>query len=803
MRIFNKIVESKTEPSNKSDIWFDGEVFKIYKAGEWQAFTIELDAANTIKNIIDNASNVYQEKLTAGEGISIENNVISTDIPDWNAKEGEAGFIENKIGGDVHLNPLGNDFWINEEGDRVYQTYCEIYYSRCNNDSYGGGYRWFKIPYTERWESLPDACYGTQEWTSNYLFQYRFSTAQEIENDYRYEGAIIIRSEYEQDWNQLNKILYCGYNEAGVENPIREWFISSEIARQESIDELREETTALWDNLDHGKFPNLVAGDLYGHGESAEAEFSFRASGGKSIKDGTAYVKEIQGNAVVWNQLINGTLRPSGNTTITNDGDVWTITPDGENVYPGIRQENFIVPKGHKYLVAYETLFEGALSVGINLCGQSSETNLTSGGSWISDQSIIEYTTGNNNAIIIFFRNAKSDIKVRNFIVIDLTQMFGAGNEPTTIEDFYRLLPTNIDINAYNVGEVIPFTADGIKSVGDNAWDEQWEVGNISVENGGNIATSLRIRTKDYIQVIGGESYVITMGNASRYSDVGTICYYDNDKRFISATYPSVLVPFTIPANAKYIRIVFISTYGTTYKNDITISLYHSGWKAEVDNTYKPYWEDTLMLDARIKEAFPNGMYRAGSAYDEIRFNKETNKWEAVKRIGEVDMGSLDWFVDAFNNVPTFTSKSITNGASHNYNTIGGALIAMYTQMPSFAFLSSEDKVFTFNSRAHAQNTLAVRDSSFTDVASLKAMLQEKQVKLYYELAEPIVIPLGEFDLAYKVADFGTEEIIGSEPSAPFNGRTIYQFNAVDQIRENYNEIEKIKAALAKAGITI
>ena len=58
-------------------------------------------------------------------------------------------------------------------------------------------------------------------------------------------------------------------------------------------------------------------------------------------------------------------------------------------------------------------------------------------------------------------------------------------------------------------------------------------------------------------------------------------------------------------------------------------------------------------------------------------------------------------------------------------------------------------------------------------------------------------------DFARIVADFGTEEIIGNAPSAPFKGRTIYQFNAVDQIRENYNEIEKIKAALAKAGITL
>ena len=51
-------------------------------------------------------------------------------------------------------------------------------------------------------------------------------------------------------------------------------------------------------------------------------------------------------------------------------------------------------------------------------------------------------------------------------------------------------------------------------------------------------------------------------------------------------------------------------------------------------------------------------------------------------------------------------------------------------------------------------------------------------------------------DFARIVADFGTEEIIGNAPSAPFKGRTIYQFNAVGQIRENYNEIQQLKAII-------
>lgn len=85
MKIFNKIVRSKTEPQNKNDIWFDGSVFRLYSPGEkkedaWKPFTIDLETAEKLKNIADGLS-VYQEILIPGEGIIIDdNNVISVDI---------------------------------------------------------------------------------------------------------------------------------------------------------------------------------------------------------------------------------------------------------------------------------------------------------------------------------------------------------------------------------------------------------------------------------------------------------------------------------------------------------------------------------------------------------------------------------------------------------------------------------------------------------------------------------------------------------------------------------------------------
>lgn len=53
MKIYNKFVESKKEPSNKSDIWFDGSSWNMYKEGMWRAFTLPLDAAERITKMLE------------------------------------------------------------------------------------------------------------------------------------------------------------------------------------------------------------------------------------------------------------------------------------------------------------------------------------------------------------------------------------------------------------------------------------------------------------------------------------------------------------------------------------------------------------------------------------------------------------------------------------------------------------------------------------------------------------------------------------------------------------------------------
>ena len=44
MKLFNKFVQSVKEPQNKSDIWFDGKVLKVYQYGEWQQITHDINS---------------------------------------------------------------------------------------------------------------------------------------------------------------------------------------------------------------------------------------------------------------------------------------------------------------------------------------------------------------------------------------------------------------------------------------------------------------------------------------------------------------------------------------------------------------------------------------------------------------------------------------------------------------------------------------------------------------------------------------------------------------------------------------
>ena len=547
---------------------------------------------------------------------------------------------------------------------------------------------------------------------------------------------------------------------------------SNRINFTESLDALEQKVDNLpqggGDVKADGVYPDLTAGDLAGRGESVPAEFGFRASGGKSIKDGTAYVKEIQGNAVVWNQKVD------------------KVYVDTDKVLPLRAGVSMIA--GHKYLLM--------------------RTRTQSGCYCIVAQDFYQYFVGDNQHSIIF-ENQYDVISSGTYPsyphiyctgesgyvqLIDLTLMYGAGNEPTTIEEFNARKPIVEDEYAYNEGEVIAFNGESIKSVGDNAWDEEWEQGGI-YSHGGFYDTTTSIRSKNFIKVLPNQEYYINRGSDT----AGYIFAYDKDYQQISGwgLYGNKKT-FVIPNNAEYVKFCTSAEYGGVYKNDIMIRLDHSGWKSDTGVGYEPYWADTLNLDSRIKAAFPQGMHK----WDKV-YNKD-GKGYIVKGTGSVDLGDLEWELKEMFGHPVFISERNQLGGTWAQN---AAICSLYVS-DDYSLFNGADKTVAFNSGYYgsegwSKDLVAISDSAYTDAASFKAAMAG--VMLYYELAEPTIIEFDKpFKMDYKVADFGTEEVIPATdaegniiPSAPFKARTIYQFNAVDMIREHEIEITELQNVIA------
>ena len=518
------------------------------------------------------------------------------------------------------------------------------------------------------------------------------------------------------------------------------------------------------------------AGNLVGRGEATSEEIGFRPSGGlTSVNDGAARIERLKGNTLVWNQRIQwSAMNTSAFGLKFSSPRVGAAQISG--TYTGsltaidvkLTRTNVHIPIGHKFIVS----------------SNSDKVKLRVQGSMVYD-GIYDAANGYVFDPVIQLSGLVTGQEVNitfSPTLLDLTQMFGAGNEPTTIEEFNARKPLGIDEYAYNEGELISTTADEIKSVGFNAWDEEWEVGTIYPGTGIDQESTSTIRSKNYNRMLPNTKYCL-------YSKSGksmAVILYDEDKKFIDYWTNDNLRGITTTSDTRFFRVMTYAGYGPTYNHDICIHLVHTGYR---NGEYEPYEEFRRSLPiSEIKDSegnalFPNGLLSAGSVYDEITDTK------AIKRIGMVDMGTLNWHITGKETV-LINNIGVAKSVTENKSLLCSAYV---THRP--AELYGTDKSGIAGPQYGYWNTICVYNSSYTDDATFKAAMSG--VMLYYELAEPIEIDLPEpLNLDYEVSDFGTEEVISDTPTTPLKADIIYQFNAVDRIRENSANIKKIEEKL-------
>lgn len=555
-------------------------------------------------------------------------------------------------------------------------------------------------------------------------------------------------------------------------------------------------------DIDTGYHPKMSVGfadNLIGRGEATAEEFTYRASAGmeRSITDDTARVKKIKGNSVVWNQIRVGRRASVNGLTIEkiSDGQLHiygTLTDTFANLYEwNYTSVGYI--SGHQY--AIHNLFTDSHIYMVYVYGEFANT------STYDDAIIMANSNGvGGNAYVRIVGDVGEEIDIYwKPNVTDLTKMFTAGNEPSTIEEFYARIPSGIDVNAYNEGEIISVNTEAIKTVGFNQWDEQWELGAFNTSTGEQDISSENIRNVNPIRVLPNTTYYEKQPIANNL--LMYVLEYTQDGTYIGFKYVHNKTFITSP-NTAYVNFYMANVYGPAYKNDICINLSHTGIE---NGKYKPYTPFTRELPI-IKKYFQNGMRSAGTAFDSIEWDSSKQKWVAVQRIGEVDLGSLEWMAFSFNGHPSFVTRNNNLGAP-SQQLYANILCSKYEKANLDLWQKGKDKCIDLNhpyyGGAGTEDFIAVRDTDYTNATEFKSAMQG--VMLYYELAEPIVTEIEEenINFDYYVEDFGTEEAIASVPSAPFRADVVYTFNAVDTIRNNYLEIEELKKQMVQLQNTV
>lgn len=238
-------------------------------------------------------------------------------------------------------------------------------------------------------------------------------------------------------------------------------FDSNAAALQTEVDRLRGEcdTLAAENRKQENKISALIKlnkGQTYDIlPEEGEAASRTAPSGAKYVS-----VDKVSGKSIVWNQLNNpadninvqkGAIKLNDDGSITISG---TVQDAGKYNELQISQ-SIVFARNQKYLVRTNKV----LSICVNGHDKSTTDALLYAGAsdWTG---YVALGVANGDEVNI------EELTVQ---VYNLTQMFGAGNEPT-IEQFKKLFAQKI--YPYNAGEIISSTTAAVELEGKNLWDD-------------------------------------------------------------------------------------------------------------------------------------------------------------------------------------------------------------------------------------------------------------------------------------------------------------------------------------------
>lgn len=455
-------------------------------------------------------------------------------------------------------------------------------------------------------------------------------------------------------------------------------------------------------------------------------------------------VKNIGGRSIVFNQNFQSRKEINNGITATVDSD-GTITLNG-TVTASYFNFRDVTPEQNKVgKYAFKLLIMNNpddISMKFGFLNRSQSTPAITSGSavLIYNQTQYETSLGKSTGISgltagTVFNNVK--IKIQIF---DLTLMFGAGNEPTSVEEFEAMFPN--DYYQYNAGEIVSAGTESIIEQGKNLFDytdKTYNGANISKVENGVIYTKGLTTTVLNIPTVVGSKYTLSFKVKSSGANQGGLRWSLQKGKNTSYAHDSSLIKSEVGyvANTEYQAVAtFVAT--TDFVSLCTIMPMVYDVQLENGDTatgYSPFYQTEYPIPEAIK-ALPGYGWSAGTARNYVDYENK----RYVQCVGSVDLGTLTWMKTSSQSVGDYFYASVS---AIGFKRLGAFGITVHNILCSKYITVARnpnafvDKTIVLDGDSIAVSQIQVKDTAYTDATAFKQAMSG--VMLYYELANPIV----------------------------------------------------------------
>ena len=524
--------------------------------------------------------------------------------------------------------------------------------------------------------------------------------------------------------------------------------------------------------LQMGDTAVAVARDVYSEqGKVDVSTFLKRTTAGHtSIHNGYAELRKIGGNIVKnIHSLSDATVKI--NAQVTKEEDRIIVTRlSSENEMYGISFVNptYIAQPNHKYYSAslvYNAYIDSIFKIFIN----DSAVSFTIGNGWHLLSAIRNIASVVESNDILQCLNAKSaEFIVANHVFIDLTEMYGGGNEPTLDECDKLFATASYMPSGINVASPVTYESVGYNQCDVSKSMTKKHVFDSEIVDGANTLVVMPCLPCK-LGVGENNGYIIGNGEGDEWSETAirgvfftmfnpletSGKLYLKQLKFNFCELCDGLHKVYLPPCAGYIVIETTNTEKLCAK---------FAWSGDRDyRDYEPYIKTEVKLPQLPQSEWGlAGIAASGTA---ARDTIDLVDKKHIKRIGRVNLGELEW---TYKTITTdtggynyFQSKlSVESIKNAQYGKLGNILTKNYTIAPAYALAERElsnNSIMLYSTGT----TLYIRDDAYTSVAEFTATLSGQY--LYYELAEPEVYDItDDIYKAFTASDYGCENFTGS-----------------------------------------